>query len=222
MEGQPTFWEQLWVARYSMLEGLWITVEVSAISILVGTIIGMLFGLALAYGNIAVRIPVRAYVDIMRGIPVLVLIFFSYYGLSLLGADIGAFEAGALALAAFCGAHVAELARGAIMSIPVGQTEASKSIGLDFWQRAWYVILPQAARRMLPPWVNTAVEIIKASSLLSVIGVVELLLSTQQIIGRTYKPIPFYLFAAVVYFIICFAVSWLGARLERRFAYLKY
>ncbi|MEZ5666504.1 MAG: amino acid ABC transporter permease [Alphaproteobacteria bacterium] len=205
-----------------MLDGLANTALVSAIAIAIGTVLGLLLGLALAYGNLAVRIPARAYVDVMRGIPVLVLVFFSFYGLGLVGLDIAAFEAGAVALAGFCTAHIAELARGAIASIPVGQTEAAKSIGLGFWQRVWYVVLPQAARRILPPWVNTAVEIIKASSLLSVIGVVELLLATQQIIGRTYKPIPFYLIAAVVYFAICYAVSWLGGRLERRYAYLKY
>lgn len=222
MEGPPTFWDQLWVARFAMLDGLANTALVSAIAIAVGTVLGLLLGLSLAYGNLAVRIPARAYVDFMRGIPVLVLIFFSFYGLSLLGVDIGPFEAGAVALAAFCAAHIAEIARGAITSIPVGQTEAAKSIGLGFWDRARYVVLPQAARRMLPPWVNTAVEIIKASSLLSVIGVVELLLATQQIIGRTYKTIPFYVFAAVVYFVVCFTVSLLGARLERRYSYLKY
>ena len=222
MDGSPTFWDQLWVARFAMIDGLANTAAVSAISVAIGTMLGLLLGLTLAYGNLAMRIPARAYVDFMRGIPVLVLIFFSFYGLSLLGLDIGAFEAGAVALSGFCAAHIAEVARGAITSIPIGQTEAAKSIGLGFWERFWYVILPQAARRMLPPWVNTAVEIIKASSLLSVIGVVELLLATQQIIGRTYKTIPFYLMAAVVYFVICFAVSWLGARLERRYAYLKY
>lgn len=222
MGSRASFWEQLWVARFSLLDGLGNTALVSVIAILIGTGLGVLFGLALAYGNLAVRIPVRAYVDVLRGIPVLVLVFFSYYGLSLAGWDIGPFEAGAVALSAFCAAHVAELARGAIGSIPRGQTEAGMSIGLGFWQRFWYVILPQAARRVLPPWVNTAVEIVKGSSLLSVIGVVELLLATQQIVGRTYKVIPFYLTAAVIYFLVSFSVSLLGARLERRFAYLRY
>jgi len=221
-DGPPTFWDQLWVARFAMLDGLANTALVSAISVAIGTLLGLLLGLCLTYGNLAVRLPARIYVDFMRGIPVLVLIFFSFYGLSLLGLDIGPFVAGAVALAAFCTAHIAELARGALASIPIGQTEAAMSIGLSFWERMFYVIMPQAARRMLPPWVNTAVEIIKASSLLSVIGVVELLLATQQIIGRTYKTIPFYLFAAVVYFLVCFIVSRLGARLERRYAYLKY
>jgi polar amino acid transport system permease protein len=107
-------------------------------------------------------------------------------------------------------------------SIPQGQTEAAKAIGLRPWQRLWYVVLPQAVRRILPPWVNTAVEMVKGSTLLSVIGVVELLLATQQVISRTYEVIPFYLLAGAIYLALNFTISQLGAALERRFAYLRY
>ena len=168
------------------------------------------------------RFLVRAYVDILRGIPVLVLIFASFYGLALLGVDISAFLGGIVALAAFCGAHMSETVRGALASIPDGQSEAAKAIGLRPWQRLWYVVLPQATRRILPPWVNTAVEMVKGSTLLSVIGVVELLLATQQVISRTYEVIPFYLLAGAIYLVLNFAISQAGAALERRFAYIRY
>jgi len=216
------FWQHVWVARYALLGGLANTVELSLIVIVIGTLIGALGGICLKYGALPLRLLVRAYVDVLRGIPVLVLIFASFYGLALLGLDISAFLGGVVALSAFCGAHMSETIRGAIDSIPQGQTEAAKAIGLKPWQRLWYVVLPQAVRRILPPWVNTAVEMVKGSTLLSVIGVVELLLATQQVISRTYEVIPFYLLAGAVYLVLNFTIAQLGALLERRFAYLRY
>jgi polar amino acid transport system permease protein len=216
------FWQQLWIARFALLNGLAFTVELSLIVITIGTVIGGIGGLCLHYGAWPLRLVVRAYVDVMRGIPVLVLILASFYGLSLLGVDIDAFAAGVVALSGFCGAHMSETIRGAIQSIPDAQSDAAKSIGLRPPQRLRYVILPQAVRRILPPWVNTAVEMVKTSTLLSVIGVVELLLATQQVIARTYMVIPFYLTAGVLYLILNFSISRFGAWLERRFAYLRY
>ena len=164
----------------------------------------------------------RAYVDILRGIPVLVLIFASFYGLALLGLDISAFLGGVVALVGVLRRpHVGDHPRRARLD-PDGQSEAAKAIGLRPWQRLWYVVLPQAVRRILPPWVNTAVEMVKGSTLLSVIGVVELLLATQQVISRTYEVIPFYLLAGAVYLVLNFTISQLGAALERRFAYIRY
>jgi polar amino acid transport system permease protein len=216
------FWQHVWVARHALLGGLVNTIELSLIVIVIGTLIGALGGVALRYGPLPLRFLVRAYVDILRGIPVLVLIFASFYGLALLGVDISAFLGGVVALAAFCGAHMSETVRGALASIPDGQTEAAKAIGLRPWQRLWYVVLPQATRRILPPWVNTAVEMVKGSTLLSVIGVVELLLATQQVISRTYEVIPFYLLAGAIYLALNFTISQAGAALERRFAYIRY
>lgn len=216
------FWEQLWIARFALLNGLAFTVELSLIVIAIGTVIGGIGGICLQYGAWPLRLVVRAYVDVMRGIPVLVLILFSFYGLSLVGVDIDAFAAGVVALSGFCGAHMSETIRGALQSIPDAQSDAAKAIGLRPPQRLRYVVLPQAVRRILPPWVNTAVEMVKASTLLSVIGVVELLLATQQVIARTYMVIPFYLTAGVLYLILNFSISRFGAWLESRFAYLRY
>jgi polar amino acid transport system permease protein len=216
------FWHHVWVARHALLNGLAYTIELSLIVIVIGTLIGALGGICLKYGALPLRFLVRAYVDVLRGIPVLVLIFASFYGLALVGVEISAFLGGVVALSAFCGAHMSETIRGALDSIPIGQTEAAKAIGLRPWQRLWYVVLPQAVRRILPPWVNTAVEMVKGSTLLSVIGVVELLLATQQVISRTYEVIPFYLLAGAVYLALNFTISQLGAVLERRFAYVRY
>jgi ABC-type amino acid transport system permease subunit len=136
--------------------------------------------------------------------------------------ELAAFEAGAIALAGFATAHITEVVRGGIESIPHGQNDAAKAIGLHFRERLRFVILPQAMRRMLPPWVNAAVEMVKGSSLVSLIGVVDLLLAMQQVVGRTFIVIPFYAVAALFYFTINFSMSQTAALLERRFAYLRY
>jgi polar amino acid transport system permease protein len=217
-----TFLYEAWVARWSLLQGLGVTVAASSVTILIGTILGLLGGLILVYAPRPLNWLMRLYVDVMRGIPVLVLILFTYYGLALFRINVPAFWAGVIALSAFCTAHVAETFRGAIQSVPAGQMEAGKAIGLRFIQRVRYVILPQATRRMLPPWVNTAMEIVKGTTLLSVIGVVELLLATQQSVARNYLVIQFYLAATLLYFVLNFTISRFGALLERRFAYLRY
>jgi polar amino acid transport system permease protein len=222
MGGSNGFWHAVWIARFSLLSGLATTAELSVVVIAIGTILGLAGGLALQYGPWPVRMLVRAYVDTMRGIPVLVLILASYYGLALVAIQITPFEAGVVALGGFCSAHMSETVRGATGAIPLGQIEAARAIGLSRYKRLYFVILPLAIRRILPPWVNTAVEMVKASSLLAIIGVVELLLATQQVIARTYMVIPFYLTACVIYFGINFVVAQLGAALEARFAFIRY
>ncbi|MGX9962614.1 amino acid ABC transporter permease [Roseomonas sp. F4] len=223
MEFEPgTFLFEAWQARFSLLRGIWATISASGLTIAASTVLGVLLGTVLAYGWAPLRLLARLYVDVLRGIPVLVLILFTYYGLSLFGINVPAYWAGIIALSAFATAHVAETLRGAVQSVPAGQMEAAKAIGLRFDQRLRYVILPQAIRRMLPPWVNTGLEVVKGTTLLSVIGVVELLLSTQQIVARNYMIIDFYLFAGLLYLIINFAIAQFGALLERRFSYLRY
>lgn len=217
----PTFWAQLWTARFAILNGALVTIELALVVILIGTALGLLGGLGLAYGRWFLRWPIRLYVDLLRGIPVLVLILFTFYGLALFKVKITAFGAGIAALSAFCTAHVAESFRGALQSVPNGQSEAAKAIGLTFVQRLLWVVLPQALRRFLPPWINTTAEIVKGTTLISIIGVVELLLATQQAIARTYMPLQFYAVAFLIYFTICFSIAQLGARLERRYAYLR-
>jgi polar amino acid transport system permease protein len=219
---QPTFWEQLWLARWALLNGALVTLELSVLIILVGTVVGLLGGLGLAYGRWFVRWPIRLLVDLLRGIPILVLILFTFYGFAIFKVKLSPFNAGVMALGAFCSAHVAESFRGALQSIPNGQMEAGKAIGLTFPQRLVYVILPQALRRFLPPWINTTAEMVKGTTLVSIIGVVELLLATQQIISRTYMPIEFYGVAFIIYFAISFSIAQAGAWVERRYSYLRY
>ncbi|MHC8492723.1 amino acid ABC transporter permease [Thalassospira sp. SM2505] len=210
------FFTELWNARMNLLDGLGDTILISVSSVVLGTILGVFVGLAMTYGQRWLRFIVRLYIDFLRGTPVFVLILACFYILSVVGVDLTAFQAGVLALTLFCSSHVGEIVRGALSAIAVGQTEAAKSIGLTFMQTFVYVLLPQALRQILPTWVNTATEIVKASTLLSIIGVVELLLATQQVIARTYLSLEFYLFAGFVYFLLNFVIEQAGRAVERR------
>jgi polar amino acid transport system permease protein len=202
-----------------LMVGLKITLQVSALVVLIGSLIGIGGGIALLYGPRPLQGLVRLYVDIVRGIPLLVLLFATFYGLPALGLQVSALAAAVIALSAFCGAHVSEVIRGGIHSIPKGQTDAGKAIGLTFWQRLQYVIFPQAISRLLPPWVNTAVEMVKASSLISLLSVVDLMLSVQQIVGRTRQTLLLYAVAACLYFVINYTISTIGLIIEERYSY---
>ena len=202
-----------------ILRGLLVTLTVSIAVVVLGTLLGIGGGLSLLYGAKPLRWLVRVYVDVCRGIPQLVLIFGIFYGLPALGLQVSALVAGILALGLFCGAHMSEIIRGGVASIPRGQTDAARALGLTFVQRLYLVIVPQALGRILPAWVNTAVEIVKSSSLVSLVSVVDLTMAIQQIVGRTREALLFYAVAAALYFAINYTLSTMGRRLERRLAH---
>lgn len=202
-------------------EGLLVTLYVSALVVMASLAVGVLIGVGFAYGPLWLRFLLRVYSDVLRGTPLLVLIFCVYYLLPFAGVNLSPFPAAVIALAAFKSAHVGEIARGAIQSIHAGQTDAGKAIGLTFAQRLAYVILPQAVRRFLPPWVNSVTDAVKGSSLVSLVGVVDLMLASQQVIGRTYEPLPIYVLAALMYFAINYSLSVASRRLETRFAHIR-
>jgi polar amino acid transport system permease protein len=210
------FLAQLWIARWAIAQGLALTLEISAAAVIFGTLLGFAVGILLTYARAPLRLLVRFYVDVMRGTPVLVLILAAFYMPSVIGLSLTATQAGILALALVAGAHIGELVRGALQAIPPGQTEAAKSIGLRFGQIFAYVLLPQALRMMLPPWINTGVELVKGSTLLSVIGVGELLLTTQEIIGRNFMTMEFYVFAGLLYLLVNIGLEQIGRTVESR------
>lgn len=212
------FFVQLWIARWAVLKGLGITAFISLLAIVLGTLLGIGVGLVLSYGGRVSRFVARIFVDYVRGTPVFVLVLASFYLLSEIGVHLTAFQAGLFALTIFCSTHVGENARGALMSLPRGQMEAGKAIGLTFPEIFIYVLAPQALRQALPTWVNTATEIVKASTLLSVIGVAELLLTAKEIIARNFLTLEFYLFAGLLFFLINFAIERGGRYVERRVA----
>ena len=213
------FLTEAWDARDVIVGGVLQTLSISASSILLGTVLGTAVGVGLVYGAWPLRLAARAYADVMRGTPVLVLVLAAFYMPSVLGLHLSPFAAGVLALTLFCGAHIGEIVRGALQAIPRGQAEAARAIGLTFHGVLLHVLLPQALRSLLPPWINTCVEMVKASTLLSVIGVGELLLRTQEIIGRNFLTLQFYLLAGALYLAINVAIEQAGKALERRVAF---
>lgn len=204
-----------------LLEGLGTTLLVSLIVVALSLVIGVLLGIGLIYGPKPLRWAIRLLSDCIRGIPILVLIFIVYYGLPPLGLNLSSFWAAVLALTVFKCAHVIEYVRGAVASIPRGQMEAGMSIGLVFAQRLRYVILPQAVRRFLPPWLNGVTDAVKGSALVSLLGVVDLMQAINQVIGRTYEPMPLYILGALMYFAINYSLSSLSKLLERRYSYIR-
>lgn len=204
-----------------LMEGLWVSIQVSILTVTISLVAGLVLAVALIYGPFPVRLLVRIFSDTIRGIPILVLIFFVYYGFPAIGIDFAAFWAAVTALTLFKTAQVIEYARGAVQSIPKGQTEAGMAIGLTFRERLIYVIFPQATRRFLPPWINGVTDAVKGSALVSLLGVKDLMYSINQVIGRTYEALPLYILGAVIFFAINYSLSALSRRLERRFSFVQ-
>ena len=199
-----------------LMRGLGVTLQLSALIILFGTTIGLFGGIGLLYGPRWLRIILRAYVDIIRGTPLLVVIFLIFYGLPALNVEIDGFQAAVVAFSLFAGAHISEIIRGGISSVSRGQTDAAKALGLTFWPSMAWVVLPQALPVLLPPSVNTAVEMVKGSSLVVLVSVSDLMFATVKVAERTGNPMPLYLTAAAIYVVVNLAISRFGVWLERR------
>ncbi|WP_246797747.1 amino acid ABC transporter permease [Burkholderia perseverans] len=189
-------------------------------------VLSMVFGLIAAVGLALMGIArsrvlnaiARVYVSLMRGTPLLVQIFVIYYGLPSLGISLDPTPAGVIALSANVAAYMSESMRGAINGIESGQWLASYSLGLSWGQTLRYVIGPQALRIAVPSLSNSLISLIKDTSLVSVITVTELLRSAQEIIASTFQPLPLYLAAAAVYWVLCQILEWVQRWWERRLA----
>ncbi|MGE0241990.1 MAG: amino acid ABC transporter permease [Parvibaculaceae bacterium] len=212
------FLHEIWIARYPLAQGLMLTISISLVSIAGGSLLGFLGGIGLTYGAPWLRWPIRLAVDALRGIPVLVLILAIFYLLALAGINFTAVQSGLLALTIFSAAHMAEILRGALQSIPVAQIDAGRALGLSFPLILVLVLLPQALRMVVPVWINASVELVKTSTLLSVIGTGELLFRTQEVVGRNFMTLEFYGLAGLLYFLINLAIELAGKRAGRYFA----
>jgi His/Glu/Gln/Arg/opine family amino acid ABC transporter permease subunit len=200
-----------------MLKGALITFEISIIGALLGIIVAFILILMRMSPLRPIKYLAEIYISIFRGTPLLLQIFFIYYALpGLLGIDLPPFIAGVLALSLNSGAFVTEVLRGGISAVPRGQFEGASALGLKrrvIWGR---IILPQVFIMILPPLTNELTMLVKASPLLSVITVVELTRTAQQIMILTYRPVEVILAAATLYFVICFMLTRLTHRLQGR------
>jgi polar amino acid transport system permease protein len=199
-----------------LLKGTLITLEISLLSLLLGLVFGLSAALCKLGRNPILRGISSFYVWIIRSTPLLVQLFIIYFGLPQLKIDLGPFVSGVLGLALNVGAYNAETIRGGIISVPRGQTEAARSLGMSHSLAMRRVILPQALRIIIPPLGNNFVILIKDTSLVSTITLVELTLTAQRFIGSTYKPFEMYMMAAMLYATLTTTASFLLGRLEKR------
>lgn len=207
-----------WGDFISLLHGAGWTIVLCVAAGVAGTLIGLLLAIAATSPSRIARWVASSYVLVIRGIPLLVIVFFAYFGIPLMfpTVDLSAFLTAVIALTVFASAYMAEIFRGSINAVPRGQTEAAQALGLGYGHRLRYVILPQAMRIAVPPGIGFLIALIKDSSLVTVIGYVELTQSGTIISNLTAEPIITYLAVAALYFVICYGVSRLGAWYESR------
>lgn len=200
-----------------LLGGVWLTLVLSCIAIFFSVLIGLLVALPGLSDNWYLRGFNRLYVETFRSIPLLVMILWVYYGLPVvLGISMNPFMAGIVALALCDSAFEAEIFRAGIQSIERGQIEAADSMGLNYVQKMWLIILPQAIRRILPPLGNQFVYMLKMSSLVSIIGLQELTRRANELTVTVYRPLEIYTILVLEYLVLILIVSHLVRRLERR------
>ncbi len=201
-----------------LLAGAGVTVQITALSVLIGIIIGLFVGIARISTYRVIHLVAAVYVDFLRGTPLLVQIFLVYFALPVVtGQRIDPFVAAIAACSINSSAYVAEIFRAGIQSIDAGQMEAGRSLGMSWMQTMRYIIVPQAARRVIPPLGNEFIALLKDSSLVSVIGFEELTRRGQLIIARTYASLEIWLCVAIIYLAMTVSISRFIAWLERRY-----
>jgi polar amino acid transport system permease protein len=183
-----------------------------------GSILG--FGLALARtsANRVLRLAATAWIALIESIPVLMLLFLAFYGLSVFGIQAPPLVAAIVALAINGGAFLGDIWRGSIEAVPVQQWEAASALSLSYWQKMWLIILPQAVPLSLRPTVGFLVQLIKSTSIASLIGVVELSRAGYLINNVTFQPVVVFFAVAVIYFVLCYPLSYLCRVIDRRIA----
>jgi polar amino acid transport system permease protein len=208
-----------------LVEGLWLTLEVSALAIIFGIILGLFTGLARISDNPALRWGAITYIELIRGSPLLVQIFLWYFVvgtvinnmLTLNGfSQISPLWFGVMALAIFTGAYTAEIVRAGIQSVHRGQMEAARSLGMNYPQAMRKVILPQAFRRILPPLAGQFISLVKDSSLLGVISIRELTKASREVVTSSLQPFEIWIVCAILYLILTFTLSMFVQYLERK------
>lgn len=206
----------LWTAG-PLLRGLAVTLQISALSLLLSFLIGLAAALLRLSASLTGRALARAYLELIRNTPLLIQLFFVYFVLAPI-LDIGAFASAVLALSLFEGAYAAEILRAGIVSLPRGQWEAAHSLGLGAWATWRHVILPQALRRVLPPLAGQAVSLVKDSALVSTIALFDLTLAGQKIVAETFLAFEIWFTVAAIYLVLTLGLSLAVGALERRMA----
>lgn len=217
----PDAWNKVWIYKGTFILGLWNTIQTSIFGILLALILGLIFGLMATSGNKILKAIARVYVEVIQNTPVLLQCCFLYYALAFSGHSIGILMTGMITLGVYTGAYMAEVFRTGIEAIPKGQGEAAMSQGFNYFEKMFYIILPQTIKIILPPAVNQIVNLIKNTSCLYIIGGADLISLTYGFVtgantGGAYAPA--YIVSGVLFFIICFPLSKFAGSWE---SYLK-
>ena len=200
---------------YLLTAAQW-TVLLSLLAFLGGVLVGLPVALMRVSRLRSLRIAASAYIQLVQGTPLLIILFLSYFGLGILGLKLEPIVAAALALTVYAAAFLGEIWRGCIEAVPKTQWEASDCLGLNRFQQYAWVILPQALRIAIPPTVGFMVQIVKNTSLASVIGFVELARAGQIVNNSTFEPFAIFTAVAAIYFVLCYPLSVAARTLERR------
>jgi polar amino acid transport system permease protein len=199
-----------------LLQGVAATLKISALSILLAIPIGIVLAFMRISKNKSANALATAYIEFVRGIPLLVLLMFIYFGFGGF-VNISAMVAAVSGLGMFAGAFVAEIVRAGIQSIPKGQMEAASASGMTYLQAMWLVIIPQAMKRIIPPLTGQFISLVKDSSLVMTISVNDLTMQTRNAIVVTFRSFEMWTITAALYFVMTFGLSRLFRALEKRF-----
>lgn len=204
----------------SLIHGAVLTILLCVVSGLLGTVLGLLFGIARSAPLGVVRWLAAIYTNFIRGIPILIILLFLYYAIPLMFpyATFSRSVTAIIGLSVYSGAYMAEIFRGSIQAIPRGQLEGAEALGMHYVQKMRYVILPQALKIAVPPAVGFLIALVKASSLVSVIGYTDLTRAGRIVTSVNQLPLETYLIVAALYFVISYPISLFGRWYERRLA----
>jgi His/Glu/Gln/Arg/opine family amino acid ABC transporter permease subunit len=212
-----TFDWALLAARWpEFVRGAGVTLGISVAATLIGLTVGLLTAMARLSPWRVLRGPARVYVEVIRGTPLLVQVFFIYAALPLYGVRLSAVAAGVLALALYTGAFAAEIFRAGILAVHRGHVEAARSLGMSYWQTTRRIVAPIMGALVLPPLTSEFTGVVKWSSILSLITVPELTYAAQRVIGESYSAIEPLVLSGVLYWVLNDLLVFAGRRIERR------
>lgn len=193
-----------------VFKGAWITLVVVAGALTLGFAVGLPLAVGLVYGPKWLRWSIGVYVWFFRGVPLLVLLFLFYFGIfPFFGLELSAFSVAIVVLGCISGAYQSQILRGAILSIPAGQMQAARAVGMSDLQAVVFVVLPQALRLAVPGWSNEYAILLKDSAVTYALGVAEIMARAHHVASRTYQHLPIYVSAGLLFMVL----TWLGTRL---------
>jgi His/Glu/Gln/Arg/opine family amino acid ABC transporter permease subunit len=211
-----TFFNPLLHGYWYLFRGAGMTLLMAGASVVPATVLGLLLALVHVFGRGSARAALQVYLFIVRGIPLLVLLTFVYYLLPLTGIDLPPFWGVVVVMSLYYAAFMSEVFRAGIESLPQAQWDAARSLGMQRHLLMRIIILPQALRLAAPPFVSLCANLVKATSLVSIVGLWELTMASREVVERTLAPFQIFLGAAAIYFCICYAMALYGRYLERR------